>query len=87
MDDDGNILDATFCKTVIHSVASLTYDEAQAMLDSTDQADEVTMSVKMLNKIARILRQRRIDMGALTLASPEVINSCFAYPMLGFKQI
>ena len=29
-------------------------------------------SVKLLNKLARILRQRRIDEGALTLASPEV---------------
>lgn len=29
MDDDANIFDVTFCKSVIHSVASLTYDEAQ----------------------------------------------------------
>jgi exosome complex exonuclease DIS3/RRP44 len=72
MDDDANILNVRFCKSVIHSVASLTYDEAQAMLDDPDRSDPVAGSVKLLNHLARILRQRRISEGALTLASPEV---------------
>ena len=71
-DDEGNIYDVKFCKSVIHSVASLTYDEAQAMLDDPEHATPVGESVLLLNKLARILRQRRIDCGALTLASPEV---------------
>ncbi len=71
-DDEGNIYDVRFCKSVIHSVASLTYDEAQIMLDDKDASAGVAESVKLLNKLARILRQRRIDEGALTLASPEV---------------
>lgn len=72
MDDDANIYDVRFCKSAIHSVASLTYDEAQVMLDTPTPSDKVNNSVNLLNKLARILRQRRIDMGALTLASPEV---------------
>jgi exoribonuclease R len=72
MDDDANIVDVRFCKSAIHSVASLTYDEAQAMLDDPARADRVAESVKLLNQLARRLRQRRIDEGALTLASPEV---------------
>eukprot|EP00596_Hydrurales_sp_CCMP1899_P000286 CAMPEP_0119047596 /NCGR_PEP_ID=MMETSP1177-20130426/54054_1 /TAXON_ID=2985 /ORGANISM="Ochromonas sp, Strain CCMP1899" /LENGTH=969 /DNA_ID=CAMNT_0007022385 /DNA_START=511 /DNA_END=3419 /DNA_ORIENTATION=+ len=72
MDDEGNILDVRFCKSAIRSVASLTYDQAQEMLDDPSCNDQVGASVKLLNKIARILRQRRIDEGALTLASPEV---------------
>lgn len=79
MDDDGHIYSVQFCKSVIHSVASLTYDEAQVMLDETqknpndsDLTNEIKASVKLLNKLARILRQQRIDTGALTLASPEV---------------
>ena len=72
MDDDANIYDVRFCKSAIHSVASLTYDEAQVMLDTPAPKDKVNHSVNLLNKLARILRQRRIDMGALTLASPEV---------------
>jgi exosome complex exonuclease DIS3/RRP44 len=71
-DDEGNIYDVQFCKSVIHSVASLTYDEAQTMLDDARHTSPVAESVRQLNVLARILRQRRIDMGALTLASPEV---------------
>jgi len=59
-------------KTVIHSVASLTYDEAQAILDSSSHPDTIATSVIMLNQLARTFRRRRIDEGALTLASPEV---------------
>lgn len=72
MDDEGNIYDVKFCKSAIHSVASLTYDEAQAMLDDPSRTDTVCESVRLLNKLARILRQRRIEAGALTLASSEV---------------
>jgi len=50
----------------------LTYDEAQAMLEESSQTDNVSKSVRALNDLARILRRRRIDEGALTLASPEV---------------
>jgi exosome complex exonuclease DIS3/RRP44 len=54
-------------------VASLTYDEAQIILDDESNAnDAVNQSVKLLNKLAHILRRRRIEAGALTLASPEV---------------
>lgn len=72
MDDEGNIYDVKFCKSAIHSVASLTYDEAQAMLDNPSTTDPVSTSVRLLNKLARKLRQGRIDAGALTLASTEV---------------
>ena len=78
MKHDGSIVDVKFCKSVIHSKASLTYDEAQTMLDTyssthkTSRDVSIPKSVNLLNKIARILRQNRIDAGALTLASPEV---------------
>lgn len=88
MDGDANIVgEVQFCKSIIHSVASLTYDEAQIMLDAppvvmecaaepVDKYDKnnpnVVSSVKMLNVLAIKLRQKRIAQGALTLASPEV---------------
>ena len=89
MDARGNILgEVRFTKSVIHSVASLTYDEAQQMLDMEDiQADHpaldlkcggknnrvvVSDSVRLLNHLAIALRNRRIEEGALTLASTEV---------------
>lgn len=74
MDDDANIVgEVQFCKSIIRSKASLTYDEAQAMLDAPSEGTGGTQqSVKLLNQLAHRLRQRRIEMGALTLASPEV---------------
>ncbi len=72
MDRNAKILDVKFFKSVIHSVASLTYDEAQAMLDDRSYEDKVSKSVRLLNMLAKIFRQKRIDEGALTLASPEV---------------
>lgn len=52
--------------------SSFHFPQAQKMLDDPTCNDKVGTSVKLLNKLARILRQRRIDQGALTLASPEV---------------
>ena len=72
MSRNAKIIDVKFFKSVIHSVASLTYDEAQAMLDDRSYEDTVSKSVRLLNMLAKILRQKRINEGALTLASPEV---------------
>ncbi len=36
------------------------------------QTDELTESIRLLNDLARKLRQGRMDAGALNLASPEV---------------
>lgn len=76
MDESGHIYDVQFSKTVIRSVASLTYDQAQQILDGQGEAmgmpETLITSIKMLNHFAKILRQRRYDAGALTLVSPEV---------------
>ncbi len=68
----GEIIDVEFCKSIIHSVAGLTYNEAQLMLDDPNIQDVKAESVRRLNELAKIFRKRRMDSGALTLASPEV---------------
>lgn len=74
IDGEGNIIDATFCKSVIHSRAAMSYAEAQEVLDRPPGPNEsdTHLSLRLLARFARILRQRRIAAGALTLASPEV---------------
>ncbi|CAM9132050.1 unnamed protein product, partial [Heterosigma akashiwo] len=69
---EGDIVDVEFCKSVIHSIAATSYDEAQMMLDDPNRDDIKAQSVRRLNKLAKIFRARRIAAGALTLASPEV---------------
>lgn len=72
MTPTGSIVTVDFCKSVIHSIAALTYDEAQLMIDDVNNRSTEACAVRRLNKLARIFRARRIDAGALTLASPEV---------------
>ncbi|CAI9542511.1 unnamed protein product [Staurois parvus] len=69
---DAKIIHTTYTKSVINSKASLTYAEAQMRIDSPDMNDEITKSLRLLNKLAKILKKQRIDNGALTLSSPEV---------------
>jgi len=72
---DAEIVDVEFKKSIIHSIAALTYQQAQALIDKPDQdcKDDIQAgAVKRLASLARKFRARRIDAGALTLASPEV---------------
>jgi exosome complex exonuclease DIS3/RRP44 len=61
-----------FAKTCIRSRASLNYYKAQEMIDDKTDKSPLTMSLRGLLTIARVLRDRRIQNGALTLASPEL---------------
>ncbi|KAJ1964635.1 exosome catalytic subunit dis3 [Dipsacomyces acuminosporus] len=72
LDSDANIVNVTFHKSVIHSKASLTYEEAQNRMDDPSMGDAITKSIRNLNMLAKKLRKRRMDAGALTLSSPEV---------------
>lgn len=71
---DAEILNVDFKKTVIHSIAALTYQQAQSFIDQPDSPKEEAQvgAVKRLASLARKFRKKRIDAGALTLASPEV---------------
>ncbi|XP_033863792.3 exosome complex exonuclease RRP44 [Acipenser ruthenus] len=72
MNHDAEIINTKFTKSVINSKASLTYAEAQMRIDDTSMNDEITRSLRGLNRLAKILKKKRIEMGALTLSSPEV---------------
>ncbi|NWW76716.1 RRP44 exonuclease, partial [Climacteris rufus] len=72
MNHKAEILKTRFTKSIINSKASLTYAEAQMRIDSATMNDDITTSLRGLNKLAKILKKKRIDNGALTLSSPEV---------------
>ena len=61
-----------FTKSVIKSAAALTYEQAQLRIDDATLNYDLTLSLRRLRDIARRLRKRRMENGALTLASPEV---------------
>ncbi|XP_019563909.3 exosome complex exonuclease RRP44 [Aedes albopictus] len=72
LDDGANIINTKFHKSVIKSKAALTYQEAQLIIDDPTQTNQTAQSLRLLNKLAKILKRRRIDNGALVLASPEI---------------
>eukprot|EP00178_Gracilaria_changii_P013052 TRINITY_DN3673_c0_g3_i1.p2 TRINITY_DN3673_c0_g3~~TRINITY_DN3673_c0_g3_i1.p2 ORF type:complete len:953 (+),score=149.75 TRINITY_DN3673_c0_g3_i1:8738-11596(+) len=80
MDNNGNITQREFGRSVIKSKAALTYEMAQNRIDEAREkesrgvatTDAVTQSLLGLAEIAKKLRERRMAAGALILASPEV---------------
>ncbi|KAI5629114.1 exosome complex exonuclease RRP44 [Silurus asotus] len=72
MNNNAEIINTRFTKSVIKSKASLTYAEAQMRIDDSNMNDEITKSLRGLNTLAKMLKSRRIEKGALTLSSPEV---------------
>ncbi|XP_063925584.1 exosome complex exonuclease RRP44 [Zophobas morio] len=72
MDHNANILNVRFHKSIIKSRKAMTYEEAQLIIDDKTKQDSVAESLRNLNKLAKIMKQRRLANGALVLASPEV---------------
>ncbi|KAJ1024369.1 hypothetical protein NDA18_004538 [Ustilago nuda] len=72
MRPDAEIVNVRFHKSVIASKAAFTYEEAQFRKDDKSKKDAITESIRLLNSLAIKLKQKRMDAGALNLASPEV---------------
>ncbi|KPI97407.1 DIS3-like exonuclease 2 [Papilio xuthus] len=83
--DNAEVLSHRFSKTVIHSCCQLSYDHAQAVLDSREDAEmlfpefyngfeykDVYDTIKTLGKISSIFRKSRFDNGALRIDQPKV---------------
>lgn len=69
---DANIVSSNFTKSVIRSREAFSYEQAQIRIDDKSQQDDLTKGMRTLLMLSKKLRQKRIDAGALNLASPEV---------------
>lgn len=72
MDRKANIINTKFHKSIIKSRRAMTYEEAQLRIDDKSQSDILAISLRALNNLAKILKKRRMDNGALVLASMEI---------------
>ncbi|WKY03461.1 hypothetical protein Q1695_004873 [Nippostrongylus brasiliensis] len=72
MTKDADILDTKYHKSLIRSKAALTYEQAQEFIDNPELNDDVTIGLRGLMRLSKILNKRRTANGALTLASSEV---------------
>jgi exosome complex exonuclease DIS3/RRP44 len=69
---NGRVVSSKFGKSVIHSKASLTYQQAQDRIDDKKDSSGLTKGLRILNNVAKMLKKERNKAGALTLASTQV---------------
>lgn len=69
---DAEIVSSSFTKSVIRSREAFSYEAAQSRIDDKSQKDDLTQGMRTLLMLSKKLRQKRMDAGALNLASPEV---------------
>ncbi|KAF1981090.1 mitotic control protein dis3 [Aulographum hederae CBS 113979] len=69
---NADIVSAEFTKSVIRSREAFSYEAAQIRIDDASQQDDLTNGMRTLLMLSKKLRQKRMDAGALNLASPEV---------------
>lgn len=66
------IVNTKFHKSIIKSKAAMTYEQAQNKIDDRSDQDELAVSLRNLLQLSKILKKKRIENGALLLASSEV---------------
>ena len=72
LDNNADIVNASFTKSVIRSREAFSYEAAQLRIDDKNQKDELTQGMRHLMQLSKKLRAKRMAAGALNLASPEV---------------
>lgn len=69
---DAEIINSAFTKSVIRSREAFSYEQAQLRIDDRAQKDDLTQGMRTLLMLSKKLKQKRMEAGALNLASPEV---------------
>ena len=70
MDEDANVINEWFGRTIINSDKRLSYQQAQETIDSGE--GDMKEELLELNKLAQILRERRFKSGAISFDKTEV---------------
>jgi ribonuclease R len=70
MDEQGKVYNEWFGKTVIHSNRRFTYEEAQEIIEG--KSGDFEKEIHLFDKIAKILRNKRLKNGALNIESEEM---------------
>ncbi|GAA5021472.1 ribonuclease R [Marivirga lumbricoides] len=70
LDEHGTVHNEWFGRTIIHSDRRFTYEEAQAIIEA--QIGDYSQELHQLNVIAKKLKQKRFEHGAIAFESVEV---------------
>lgn len=72
VNDNADIVNVRFTKSVIKSREAFSYEQAQLRIDDKSQKDDLTEGMRVLLDLSKKLKKKRMDAGALSLSSPEV---------------
>ena len=74
MNDNGEILNQWFGRTVIYSDQRFTYDQAQAIIEgiTLHKNQELNLAIQTLDTLAKKMRHRRMSHGAISFDKTEV---------------
>ena len=70
LDNEAGIVNQWFGRTVIHSVRRFSYEEAQGVLEGKE--DPIAQEIRHLDRLAKILRGRRMKNGAIAFDRAEI---------------
>ncbi len=70
IDESGKVHQQWFGQTVIHSDRRFSYEQAQEIIEGSE--GDFKEELLILDKIAKILRKKRLDAGAMNIESEEV---------------
>lgn len=71
MNEKAEVLSKEFTRTVIYSDRRFTYEEAQQVIE-TGEGEELVDEILTLDKLAKILRAKRIKEGSIRFDRPEI---------------
>ncbi|PTB78135.1 RNB-domain-containing protein [Trichoderma longibrachiatum ATCC 18648] len=72
LDENADIVNVRFTKSVIKSREAFSYEQAQLRIDDASQQDDLTKGMRLLLMLSKKLKKKRMDAGALSLSSPEI---------------
>ncbi|UKZ92240.1 uncharacterized protein TrAFT101_007202 [Trichoderma asperellum] len=72
LNENADIVNVRFAKSVIASREAFSYEQAQLRIDDESQQDDLTKGMRMLLMLSKKLKKKRMDAGALSLSSPEI---------------
>lgn len=72
LNENADIVNVRFTKSVIASREAFSYEQAQLRIDDKSQQDDLTKGMRMLLMLSKKLKKKRMDAGALSLSSPEI---------------
>ena len=75
LDETGEIVDSSTCRSIIHSDARLNYEQVQTLFDGGELPDTPATVVEAINELrplARTLRKNRHEVGSLEINTPQI---------------